>query len=523
MEDSDKGEELDELTKKKNLLQNEIVNGNYNKDQFIDYCLALKPYGDDLSQWSYDELKSAVNSFISYHQQEDLKDREEKEIKNQINEQTIYMQNQMRQINNNINTLHNINSSISKNSTNNIGILSRKYNLDCRKIKKSQLNDKKVTVIIKNPKAIETSIFKSNYISYEVFTDLTQWQVSRRYSDFDWLRLTLKKIHPGLYCPPLPGKKLGSRRFENDFVVKRMKYLNKFMNDIMENEIYKASEILISFLSINDREQFENKKKGFDSMKSPERVEEYYSLNGKINLLEDDYNEMNYINVQNYVKLQIQLLDRLNYNLKNYLINIDSACNNLEDVQKDFEMLTQLNKIVLMKEEITKTYEELTIFFKNWKRIMYNQNDLINKNVRYFFKYISMENNAFNELIQDRITKKEKYSKEMNKLIKKKEELWIEKDINKWNITNYDNIDRILLVKDKEYAFSKMCTVDTQNLVDLYNNLNYTNNSNNEQLKMIIKLDKDKFINNIKSFAKEFYFTLNDSLNTWSEIGSFVK
>ena len=232
---------------------------------------------------------------------------------------------------------------------------------------------------------------------------------------------------------------------------------------------------------------------------------------------------MNYINVQNYVKLQIQLLDRLNYNLKNYLINIDSACNNLEDVQKDFEMLTQLNKIVLMKEEITKTYEELTIFFKNWKRIMYNQNDLINKNVRYFFKYISMENNAFNELIQDRITKKEKYSKEMNKLIKKKEELWIEKDINKWNITNYDNIDRILLVKDKEYAFSKMCTVDTQNLVDLYNNLNYTNNSNNEQLKMIIKLDKDKFINNIKSFAKEFYFTLNDSLNTWSEIGSFVK
>ncbi len=425
MEDSDKGEELDELTKKKNLLQNEIVNGNYNKDQFIDYCLALKPYGDDLSQWSYDELKSTVNSFISYHQQEDLKDREEKEIKNQINEQTIYMQNQMRQINNNINTLHNINSSISKNSTNNIGILSRKYNLDCRKIKKSQLNDKKVTVIIKNPKAIETSIFKSNYISYEVFTDLTQWQVSRRYSDFDWLRLTLKKIHPGLYCPPLPGKKLGSRRFENDFVVKRMKYLNKFMNDIMENEIYKASEILISFLSINDREQFENKKKGFDSMKSPERVEEYYSLNGKINLLEDDYNEMNYINVQNYVKLQIQLLDRLNYNLKNYLINIDSACNNLEDVQKDFEMLTQLNKIVLMKEEITKTYEELTIFFKNWKRIMYNQNDLINKNVRYFFKYISMENNAFNELIQDRITKKEKYSKEMNKLIKKKEELWI--------------------------------------------------------------------------------------------------
>ena len=518
MEENDNEDYTDDLARKKDLLQKEIVNGNYNKDQFIDYCLALKPYGDDLSQWSYDELKSAVNSFISYHQQEDLKEKQEQEINNQSQEQRNYMQNEMRQINDNIR----INNNIDNNHNQNIGIMSRNYNLDCRKIQKSLLNDKKVTVIIKNPKAVETSIFKSNYISYEVFTDITQWQVSRRYSDFDWLRLTLKKIHPGLYCPPLPGKKIGSRRFENDFVIKRMKYLNKFMNDIMENEIYKASEILISFLSISDREQFEYKKKSFDSMKSPEKLEEYYSLNGKINLLEDDYNEMNYTNVQNYVKLQIQLFDRLNYNLKNYLSNINAACNNLEDIQKDFEMLTQLNKIVLMKEEITKIYEELTIFFKNWKRVMNNQNDLINENIRYFFKYISMEDNAFNELIQDRLIIKEQYSKEMNKLIKKKEDLWIEKDINKWNITNYDNIDRLMLIKDKEYAFSKMCTVDTQNLINLHNKLNYTNYTNNEQLKMIIKLDKEKFINNIKIFAKEFYFTLNDSLNTWSEVGSFV-
>ena len=509
-------EQKNDLAMKKELLQREIVNGYYNKDQFIDYCLALKPYGDDLSQWSYEELKSAVNSFISYHQQEDLKEKEEQQIKNENQTQRNQMENQINQINNNINLYNNNNNVINKN-------FSKKYILNCRKIEKSPLNDKKVSVVIKNPKAVETSIFKSNYISYEVLTINTQWLVSRRYSDFDWLRQTLKKIHPGLYCPPLPGKKLGSRRFENDFVVKRMTYLNKFLNDIVENEIFKASEVLISFLSINDREQFELKKKIFDSIKAPERVEDFYTLDGKINLLEDDYNEMHYTNIQNYIKLQTQLFDRMNYNLKNYISNIASACNNLEDIQKDFEMLTQLNKIVLMKEEITKTYEELTIFFKNWKRIIYNQNDLINNNIRYFFKYICMENNAFNELIQDRLEKKEEYSKEMNKLIKKKEDLWNEKDINKWNITNFDNIDRFLLIKDKDYAFSKMYTIETQNLNNLHNKLNYINYTNNEQLKLIIKIDKERFIDNIKLFAKEFYVTLNDSLNTWSEIGSFVK
>jgi hypothetical protein len=302
-----------------------------------------------------------------------------------------------------------------------------------------------------------------------------------------------------------------------------MKYLNKFLNDIVENEIFKASEILISFLSITDREQFEFKKKSFDSMKSPERVEYYYSLNGKLTLLEDDYNEMSYTNVQNYIKLQTQLLNRLNYNLKNYISNITSACNNLEDIQKDYEMLTQLNKIVSMKEEITKTYEELTIFFKNWKRVLYNQNDLINNNIRYFFKYVSMENDAFNELIQERIVLKEEYSKEFNKLNQKKEDLWNQKDINKWNITNFDNIDRFLLIKDKDYAFSKMCTSETLNVTNLHNKLNFSNYTNNEQLKLIIKIDRERFINNIKLFAKEFSITLNDSLNTWSELGSFVK
>ena len=77
------------------------------------------------------------------------------------------------------------------------------------------------------------------------------------------------------------------------------------------------------------------------------------------------------------------------------------------------------------------------------------------------------------------------------------------KDINKWNITNYDNIDRYLLVKDKEYAFSKMCTSETINVNNLHNKLNFANYTNNEQLKFIIKIDSEKFINNIKLFANE--------------------
>jgi hypothetical protein len=517
-EEKDKNEVQDEeLELKRNLLQKEIVEGNYNKEQFIDYCLALKPYGDDISQWTYEELKSTVNSFISYHKQEEIKEKQEEQIKKENQIQINQVENQINQINNYFIEKNDINK------TNNNMNISKEYQLNCRKIEKSPLNDKKVTITIQNPTVVETSIFKSNYIIYEIITDVTQWRVTRRYSDFDWLRQTLKKIHPGLYCPPLPQKRMGSRRFENDFVDKRMKYLNKFLNDLVQNEVFKASEVLVSFLSIENREQFEFKKKSFDSLKGPELMEEYYSLDGKINLLEDDYNEIYYTNIQKYVTVQKQLLDRINYNLKNYTSNINSACNNLEEVQRDFEFLTQLNKIIKMKDEITKTYEELYIFFKNWKRIMYNQMDLINNKIRYFFKYISMENNAFNELIEDRLKKKEEFNKENNKLLVIKEDLWITQDINKFNITNYDNIDRLQLIKNKDYAFSKMCTIDTQRVNNLKYKFNFSNYTNREQLEMIININQEKFINNIKSFTKDFYITLNDSLNIWSELGSFVK
>ena len=508
-------EQDEELELKRNLLQKEIIEGNYNKEQFIDYCLALKPYGDDISQWTYEELKSTVNSFISYHKQEELKEKQEEQMKNQFQLQNNQMENQ-------INNFFEENNNTNNILENNINI-SKEYSLNCRKIEKSPLNDKKVTITIQNPKAIETSIFQSNYIIYEIITDVTQWQVTRRYSDFDWLRQTLKKIHPGLYVPPLPQKRIGSRRFENDFVAKRMKYLNKFLNDLVQSEIFKASEVLISFLSVGDREQFEFKKKSFDSIKSPEYIEDYYSLDGKINLLEDDYNEIYYTNIQKFNTVQKQLLDRINYNLKNYVSNINSACNNLEDAQRDFEFLAQLNKIIKMKEEITQTYEELFIFLKNWKRIMYNQMDLVNNNIRYFFKYVAMENIAFNEIIQERIQKKEEYTKENNKLILIKEGLWNKKDINKWNITNYDNLDRFELIKNKEYAFSKMCTIETQRVNNLKYKFNFMNKSHREQFDLIINIDKERFINNIKEFTKEFYITLNDSLNIWSELGSFIK
>ena len=46
----------DEFLQKQNLLQSEIIEKNYDKRAFINFCLSRKDNGDDLNNWTLEEL-----------------------------------------------------------------------------------------------------------------------------------------------------------------------------------------------------------------------------------------------------------------------------------------------------------------------------------------------------------------------------------------------------------------------------------------------------------------------------------
>jgi len=172
--------------------------------------------------------------------------------------------------------------------------------------------------------------------------------VKRRYSDFEWLRNMLAKYFPGHMIPPLPSKKVGSRRFEMDFIEKRMNFLQKFLNVICESEFFKSSEALISFLSIADRTIFDHKIKELNSYQASEYVEDMKTFNGKLTIVDDEENEKYFNNTSTFFMLQTQLLERIQISMKNYILNTTNACINLEDAEKDFQTLSKLNSKVLM-------------------------------------------------------------------------------------------------------------------------------------------------------------------------------
>ena len=298
---------LDTLENKKKLLQEKILDKNFDTANFVEFCYSKKSNGDDLNQWTYEELNEIIDEYV---RTKGTKGREEgKSYRGKMGESVsgrVYNPSLSLQ-NNPISIISPIPLSKSK----------EEHKITCLKLPNSLLSEKKVTVSLRDPHIVETSMFQMNYVLYEVYTDVTGWHVSRRYSDFTWLRSCLKKQFPHVLVPMLPNKKYGGRRFEGDFIDKRRYFLEVFINSIVKNEDFKSSDALLSFLFISNRDHFEAKMKEISSALTNSHnlfniVENYSNSKGYLFILEDpeeiSKKDNYYKNVENYFKVQNQIL-----------------------------------------------------------------------------------------------------------------------------------------------------------------------------------------------------------------------
>ena len=492
-----------EIQAKQSLLQSEIIEKNLDKGSFINFCLSKKENGDDLNNWTYAELQEIVREFV-----------ESQNIQNPPQEQNP-KGNEAEELNKeNLEKMEKFNAEDSK--------VFKERTIECRKLEKTELNDKKITITIRNPKEMDGGVFGKNYVLYEVETQPLNWVVLRRFSDFDLLRILLAKYFPSYNIPPLPNKKIGNRRFDLDFIMKRMKFLNLFINNVVQSEDFKASEILKAFLSYTERGKFESKFKEYQTQIPSSYVEDYKTLEGKVVISHDEGNEKYFTNISKYFRLQAQIFQKLNASLKNFYNSMTQVCDNLEEVHKYFEIMHVLNTRVLMKQTITKSFEELGFFFDNWKKVLIKQKELVKNHMKDFYKYVNFEGRAYTELIDRREDLKNKYNAEIAKVTAKKEKIYATGDLNKFEFGDDNVVDRERALRDKPYAFEHMCKNDNLLLEKMSNQLGYANKMNMMELKKMINEYCVRYVENIKQFDIEFYPTINDMIGTWSNMETFV-
>jgi hypothetical protein len=534
----------DQLSLKQELLKNEIIAKNYDGQKFLEYCINLKENGDDMNNWTYEELKLVVENFkADYdHKKEKSKEQTNKEITHENNDKKINEDDiETEKLDDiDINKTDNENNkkdSETKEENNNIPskeisndkslkdkLESKIKEFPCKLLEKSILNDKEIKVTVKNPKTNEKTLLSLAYVTYEVYTEPYLWLVRRRYNDFSLLRNILCKFYPRNLIPPLPEKKIGGKRFQPEFIEKRMKILQMFLDEVTCNETLKSSDALITFLNVIDHTFFEKKMKELYNKPFNQNFEDIKTINGKVNTLSQDIDsDIFFSKINSFYTNQKQVFKRLTNSLKNFYHNAQTVCQNLEEISKSFGELEKLNKEMNIEEEVTKTYEMLKLFFQERKKILEKENEIIHDKIKGFFKLQKLKINSFIEIIDSRENLRQKYNTEYTKLNSKKEKLYTSvKDINKWEISNAENIDKPLLLRDKKYAFDHMCSKESQNIESMKKLLEFCNYNNYMAFKKINKENVKNFVDNMKDFTDKIFPYINDGFNIGKKLRSYI-
>lgn len=522
------------LILKQTIIQKDLIDRKYDKQRFLKYCGDKKRNGSDIRNWTLIQLNDLVVSFIKKEKnntpnllKSGTQSKEEFKTFNLIIEETNEINEHSKITKDNESQLQptEIEIEVEGESTKldkipilNKEVLEQYEVIQCKKQDYTQLNNKQIIVVIKDTKINDTAIFDFSHISYEIITNEFNWNVKRYYTDFKWLRAMLFKQSPQTTVPLLPKKVSRLKRIDTDLMKKQTKSLQKFIEECLLKELFKASDALLSFLSISDRTQFDIKIKELNTDQLIFKPDELKTFTGTILLSDIEPDDNYYSNIAHFLDSKTKILNKLNVDIKNFQKTIHSSDYQLEEVSKDFESLFQLTEQVELREEITKGYRELSLFFDNMRIIMLNQINLIKMHMKDFFKKIRNDEIALAELIKIREEVNSKYIIECNKTNLKTIKLLPLKE----SINNY-NEDKPITRSSKAFmSLNAKSSKEFEVSDSLHDYIRYLNMALMNEIQDNIINHDSKFETNLKIFTASYYSTLADSLNVWTELTTYT-
>ena len=82
--------------KKQELLKKEIIDKNLDKDSFLDFCISKKDNGDDLDNWTLEELRNTIAEFSKAENQpkqtKEKNDKNDKKKKKALKEENHFIE-----------------------------------------------------------------------------------------------------------------------------------------------------------------------------------------------------------------------------------------------------------------------------------------------------------------------------------------------------------------------------------------------------------------------------------------------
>ena len=374
------------------------------------------------------------------------------------------------------------------------------------------------------PEKVEGGFFSKSYVTYLITTIPLNLKVRRRYSDFDWLRQILTNLYAGNVIPTTPRKnKIGSDKFGDAFLRKRMRTLEKFLNYLLLNPIIKYSQLLYDFISIENEADFNKKKKEYEKMKPPQNINENQSLTGRINIEVKKEKEIFFENIKDNINFNESLLIKLNENLKLLKTQIENMAFKIDEIALIWSELCKTSTKYFDGDDIIQTYDQMNKLFTNWSDALKRHSTVIHVDIREYFKYVKNNFKSMKDLVYIVDTNKNTYNKNEKYLINKKEDLLRKGDMSKWELDPHDKDNISKLLQDKNAALMKIIPKETKNVINLKKIYGYYLNRIIDEYERIKSINSFLHKKNLANACEKIIEIYGDFQKGTSDIHNFFR
>ena len=519
--------EDDDLNAKQTFLRENILEKGYDAQDFMRLLQNKKgESGLDLISWTMNELKEAVKEFVQDKSPENefspIAEEEKidnKVIENENNDEKEDLNN------NNVPPTEDVYDLEKFNQEHPEGSVQKEEYGKTTVNEFTGFTDKEgIVVKISSPEKKEGGIFSKSYVSYLVETEPFDFKTRKRYSDFLWLRNTLALVYCQCVIPPL-CKKNYVDRFSDNLINKRMRSIEKFFGGLLVHPLIRNSQILYDFLSTEKEQEFHKKKQKYGKITAPTHVKEFKTLEGDIKISVTKEKEMYLQNIEDNCNINEELLQKVTKSYKSLMLLMAQVSDKMKEISNLWKLVHEKSIKYFDVHNTSQTYYILSKVMENWAEAEKQQMDILNINVREYFRYIKNEYHSMGELSDVVDANKELYKKAFDKLYFNKENLYKQQDLTQWGLSKQDLDNKLMLLKNKELAFSKMLPKETKRVNIFKEFYGSYLNSIIREYERIRALNAKRHKENITIFIRklsdcltDFHVSLADRLTEFSEM-----
>jgi len=294
----------------------------------------------------------------------------------------------------------------------------------------------------------------------------------------------------------------------------KVKYLNYFMTSLIKKKIFRTSAILYEFLELNDTDFKKYKdllgKYKYDLNVSLDNLKTVKGLI-KFELKQNEIKTANNFGKKcNEISALYQYLDQKILNLSTDFLNLETHMKQIGAAFGKLAIVLNFNENAKKMENI---YQKLNKIFMSWSNSYSKQYTFFKSDFKDFFNYINLEIQEMNTINQSFISYKKEYEDLSKKLNKRKEELYAQKDFNKWSVEpgTEDQIQKY--ANNKKLAFEKMLYQETE----LQNNekklVACTQYLMQKQFNKLMKNQSDDVMNYFDKMKQDNQIIVGDAFN----------